>query len=159
MNIGIIAVGRMKEGAEQILLSRYGERAKKIGKQIGLDGFNIIEIAEAKANNKERRKEQEAKLILANIKKNAKIIVLYEGGQNINSAQFTQKIADWRDEGEKELQFIIGGPDGLDKIIMAKADMVLSFSSLTWPHQLVRIMLMEQLYRLTTILTNHPYHK
>ncbi len=159
MNIGIIGVGRMKEGAEQILLNRYGERAKKIGKQIGLDGFNIIEIAESKANNKERRKEQEAKLILANIKKNAKIIVLHEGGKNINSAQFTQKIASWRDEGEKELQFIIGGPDGLDKIIMAKADMVLSFSSLTWPHQLVRIMLMEQLYRLTTILTNHPYHK
>ncbi len=75
------------------------------------------------------------------------------------SEDFAHRIARWRDDGKQALSFVIGGADGLDPALLKSADLTLSFSPLTWPHQMVRIMLAEQLYRATTILSGHPYHR
>ena len=89
----------------------------------------------------------------------AVVISLDEHGKSITSEALAAQIGRWRDDGRAAAAFIIGGADGLDPAFLAKANMVLSFSPLTWPHQLVRIMLAEQLYRATTILSGHPYHR
>ena len=77
----------------------------------------------------------------------------------MGSESLAAEIARWRDAGRSAATFVIGGADGLDPTLRERADLVLSFSPLTWPHQLVRIMLAEQLYRVTTILAGHPYHR
>ncbi len=159
MNVSIICVGRMKAGPERELLSRYIERAQKTGKTLGLSKFNIIEIVEARLSSASARKKTEAKEISKNIPDKAIIIALDERGKSISSLKFANNIANWRDEGKSDICFIIGGADGLYENITSSANMMLAFSSLTWPHQLVRIMLSEQLYRTTTILSNHPYHR
>lgn len=159
MNLSIIAVGKMKLGPERELLKKYIERAKKTGKQLALNGFNIIEIVESRLSSVAARKSEEAKAILAHIPNGAIIIALDENGKSINSLKFANNIANWRDNGKANICFIIGGADGLDNKIIANANMILAFSLLTWPHQLVRILLAEQLYRTTTILSNHPYHR
>jgi 23S rRNA (pseudouridine1915-N3)-methyltransferase len=87
------------------------------------------------------------------------VVALDERGKSITSGAFAQQLMRWRDDGRPAASFIIGGADGLDPALAGKADLVLSFSPLTWPHQLVRIMLSEQLYRATTILSGHPYHR
>ncbi len=159
MNIGVIAIGKMKSGPERELFERYALRARNSGKQLGLSGFNVIEIIESKAKTALLRKSEEAKAIKANIAKNSIIIALDEKGKSITSLKFANQLASWRDEGHKNLSFIIGGADGLDATLLNSANIKLAFSLLTWPHQLVRIMLMEQFYRATTILSNHPYHR
>jgi 23S rRNA (pseudouridine1915-N3)-methyltransferase len=87
------------------------------------------------------------------------VVALDEHGKSIGSEALSQQIARWRDAGKAAVSFVIGGADGLDPGFIADAELVLSFSPLTWPHQLVRIMLAEQLYRTTTILAGHPYHR
>ena len=159
MDIAIVAVGRMKSGPEREILSRYLDRAKKTGRQIGLSSFNIVEIAESRANNAATRKSEEAKSISAQLPDKSLTVALDERGKSISSTAFSGYISAWRDEGRGSLRFIIGGADGLERELVKKADLVLAFSALTWPHQLVRIMLAEQLYRTTTILSNHPYHR
>ena len=77
----------------------------------------------------------------------------------MDSEQFAEKLGGWRDSGRKSLIVAIGGPDGHDPALRAKADMLLAFGAMTWPHQLVRIMVAEQLYRAATILSGHPYHR
>ncbi len=159
MNIGIIAIGRLKRGLEGELFERYQTRAQNIGRQIGFSGFEVSEIVESRGGSKILRQKEEAKNINAQIAQNSIIIALDENGQNINSQKFASMLANFRDEGNKNLHFIIGGADGIDRDLRAKANKILAFSALTWPHQLVRIMLMEQIYRAMTILTNHPYHR
>ena len=77
----------------------------------------------------------------------------------MGSEEFAKKLGRWRDDGTESVSFVIGGADGLDPAFVKEATLSLSFSPLTWPHQLVRIMLAEQLYRATTILSGHPYHR
>jgi len=88
----------------------------------------------------------------------SRIIALDERGRDLSSAQLAQQLTQWQQEG-RDVTFVIGGADGLDPDFVKRADLVLSFSPLTWPHQMVRIMLAEQLYRTTTILSGHPYHR
>jgi 23S rRNA (pseudouridine1915-N3)-methyltransferase len=87
------------------------------------------------------------------------VVALDERGKTLGSEDFAQRLLRWRDDGKPALSFVIGGADGLDPAFVKAADLTLSFSPLTWPHQLVRIMLAEQLYRATTILSGHPYHR
>ncbi|MCF6344109.1 MAG: 23S rRNA (pseudouridine(1915)-N(3))-methyltransferase RlmH [Devosiaceae bacterium] len=148
----------MKAGTERELLNRYIERAQKTGKVLSLT-FNIVEIIESRLSSASARKKAEAKEISKNTPKKAIIIALDERGKSISSLKFANNIANWRDEGKSDICFVIGGADGLNENITSSANMMLAFSSLTWPHQLVRIMLSEQLYRTTTILSNHPYHR
>lgn len=158
MRILIAAVGRMKQGPERELVSRYLDRARAAGKPLALTHFDVVEHAESRAAMPEQRKEDEAKSILAALPDSV-VVALDEHGQTMPSAALAARIARWRDDGRSSLGFVIGGADGLAPSLRQRAELTLSFSPLTWPHQLVRIMLAEQLYRATTILSGHPYHR
>ena len=87
-------------------------------------------------------------------------MVLLDGrGENISSDALAGRVRGWRDGARETVCFIIGGADGLGPALRDRADLVLAFGSATWPHQLVRIMLLEQIYRTMTILSGHPYHR
>jgi 23S rRNA (pseudouridine1915-N3)-methyltransferase len=155
----IIAVGRMKAGLERDLMQRYDERAKMTARSLGLIGPELRDIDESRARRPEDRKAEEAKAILAHIPQGAVVIALDERGKHLTSPALAQFIGHSRDEGAPACVFIIGGADGLDEAVRAKAQMVLAFGALTWPHQMVRVMLSEQLYRMMTIMSGHPYHR
>ena len=159
MRIAIAAIGRMKTGPERELVARYLERARATGKPLGLTHFDIAEWAESRAGSATRRKTEEAADLIKAAPDGYVRVALDEHGKSTTSETFAADIAKWRDAGRAGLTFFIGGADGLDAELVAGADRVLSFSPLTWPHQLVRILLTEQLYRATTILSGHPYHR
>lgn len=158
MRIHIAAIGRMKQGPERELVARYLERAVQSGKPVALTGFDVVELPESRATSVASRKSDEAKALRAALPEGV-IVALDERGRMLGSEAFANQLGRWRDDGRPILSFVIGGADGLDPALIADADQTLSFSPLTWPHQLVRIMLAEQLYRATTILAGHPYHR
>jgi 23S rRNA (pseudouridine1915-N3)-methyltransferase len=90
---------------------------------------------------------------------NAVTVVLDERGKPLNSMEFARKLESWRDTGRRETRFLIGAADGHEGEMRDQADLLLSFGPATWPHLLVRAMLAEQLFRATSILANHPYHR
>ena len=129
------------------------------GRGIGFTEIEIVEIKDSRAQEVGRRQLEEA-IALANvIPDGAVTIVLDSQGENLDSAAIAGEIRAWRDSGREAAAFVIGGPDGLGDEIKRRADFSLSFGSATWPHQFVRIMLLEQLYRAATILSGHPYHR
>ena len=158
MRVTIAAVGRMKAGPERDMVARYLDRAVGGGKPLALTSFDVIEQTESRASSSASRKADEAKALRAALPEGI-VVALDERGKSMASEPFAQQIGRWRDDGRPAASFVIGGADGLDPEFVAKADLVLSFSPMVWPHQLVRIMLAEQLYRTTTILTGHPYHR
>jgi 23S rRNA (pseudouridine1915-N3)-methyltransferase len=159
MRILIAAVGRLKQGPERDLAERYRKRAADFGRKLGLQAFDIVEIKESRADNLERRMLEES-IALANvIPERASAVILDERGATMNSASFAVHLQDWRAQDKPAVVFIIGGADGLAPSLRQRADLALAFGTLTWPHQLVRIMLLEQLYRAVTILGGHPYHR
>ena len=158
MRIAIAAIGRMKQGPERELVARYLDRARASGKPLALTGFDILEFAESRAASADSRKDEEARVLRAALPEGI-VVALDEHGRSLASAAFASQLARWRDDGRPAVSFVIGGADGLDPAFAKAADLTLSFSPLTWPHQLVRIMLAEQLYRTTTILSGHPYHR
>jgi 23S rRNA (pseudouridine1915-N3)-methyltransferase len=158
VRIGIFAVGKLKQGPERELCSRYVERARLAGKPLGLSGFTISEQSESRASSPEARKAEEGRAFRDSLPEGI-IVALDEHGKSLTSERFARQIAQWRDDGRPAVSFVIGGADGLDPGLAGAADLTLSFSPLTWPHQLVRIMLAEQLYRAVTILSGHPYHR
>lgn len=158
MRLTVIAVGRLKAGAERDLATRYVDRVNAAGARIGLS-VAIRELPESKAGRPADRSRDEALAIAAILPEGAPLIVLDETGDGLSSEAFAKKLARWRDDGEGELAFVIGGADGLDEMILRQARLRLAFGAMTWPHQLVRAMLAEQLYRAVTILTGHPYHR
>ena len=157
MRIGIVAIGRMKQGPERDLVARYLDRAIASGKALGLTNFAVSELTESRAGSAASRKSEEAKALAAHLPAGGIVVALDEHGKTLGSEDFAQRIARWRDDGKQALSFVIGGADGLEPGFVRSADLTLSFSPLTWPHQLVRIMLAEQMYRATTILSGHPY--
>lgn len=159
MRVLIGAIGRMKQGPERELVSRYLDRAVAGGRPLGLTGFEIAEFNESRAGTASSRKADEAKLLRGAMPEGALLVALDERGKGIGSEAFAAQVGRWRDDGRQALAFVIGGADGLDPALVREAGLVLSFSPLTWPHQMVRIMLAEQLYRVTTILSGHPYHR
>ena len=158
MRIGVHAVGRMKAGPERELAERYFERFAKTGPSIGLEFAGVAEIAESRARSAAERRREEGSALEAH-RKDAALFLLDERGKNPTSEELSARVADLRDGGRKHLVFAVGGPDGHDPELRAAADLVLSFGAQTWPHQLVRVMLAEQLYRVATILSGHPYHR
>jgi 23S rRNA (pseudouridine1915-N3)-methyltransferase len=155
----VAAVGRLKPGPDRELAERYRDRAVKAGRPLGLRGPDIVEVKESRAREAERRMTEEAIAIAGALPDGAIKVVLDSRGQNASSDAFAQRIRSWRDAGCPAAGFIIGGPDGLAAGLVDGADMTIAFGSAIWPHQLVRIMLMEQIYRVTTILSRHPYHR
>ncbi|HEV3373541.1 MAG TPA: 23S rRNA (pseudouridine(1915)-N(3))-methyltransferase RlmH [Xanthobacteraceae bacterium] len=159
MRILIAAVGRLKQGPERELAERYRKRAADFGRKVGLQTFDIVEIRESRADNVERRMVEESIAVANVVPERAVTVILDERGSTMNSAAFAGRLQDWRTAERPALVFIIGGADGLASSLRDKADLALAFGPLTWPHQLVRIMLLEQLYRAVTILGGHPYHR
>jgi 23S rRNA (pseudouridine1915-N3)-methyltransferase len=158
MKVTIAAVGRLKAGAERELAERYSERAAAAGRRLGLT-FGLIEIAESRAAEAALRKEQEAAGLLAGLSPGAIVVALDETGKALTSRAFAEHIAKWRDSGAGELALAIGGPDGHGKALLDRASLVLALGPMTWPHQIVRSLIAEQLYRAVTILSGHPYHR
>jgi len=158
MKIAILAVGRLKAGPERDLFERYIDRAAAAGRRLGLS-FALNEFPESRAAGAEARKDQEAEVILAKSPRDAVLIALDERGTALDSMAFAERLRVWRDGGKGDVTVVIGGPDGLGKAVSTHADLRLAFGTMTWPHQLVRIMLAEQLYRAVTILSGHPYHR
>jgi 23S rRNA (pseudouridine1915-N3)-methyltransferase len=159
MRIVITAVGRLKAGPERELAARYRDRAVTAGRPLGLRGPDVVEVKESRARDAQRRVTEEAIALAGTLPDNAIKVVLDSRGQNVSSDGLAQLIRAWRDGGREAVCFIAGGADGLAAGLRDAADMSFAFGSATWPHQLVRIMLMEQIYRAMTILSGHPYHR
>lgn len=158
MRVVIAAVGRLKQGPERELAERYRKRIEQAGRSVGVRDIEIVEVRESRAQEPEKRVIEES-IALANlIPEGAMLAILDERGENPGSAAFAGLLQRWQQDGRTAV-FIIGGPDGLTPALRAKADLTLAFGNATWPHQLVRIMLLEQVYRAVTILSGHPYHR
>lgn len=151
MNILIIAVGRMKKSPENELIAAYLKRCPWT--------IKIIEVEERRPIKGAERMAREADLLLNAIPDGAIVVALDERGKEMRSVAFAQKINSFQDQGIKSLVFLIGGADGYDKKVKERADALISFGVMTWPHMMVRAMLSEQLYRASSILQGHPYHK
>ncbi len=159
MRIDVAAVGRLKQGPERELVSRYAERLAASGRSIGLSGPHLTEIPESPARSVAERMAQEAQAILAALPGDSLVVALDERGSTMASDAFAARVGRWRDEGRRNLVFVVGGPDGLAQQVRDRASELLSFGRMTMPHQLVRVLLLEQLYRTATILSGHPYHR
>jgi 23S rRNA (pseudouridine1915-N3)-methyltransferase len=159
MRILVAAIGRLKQGPERELAAWYRKRAEASGRSLGLRDFEIVEIRESRANDTERRRVEES-IALANvIPDDAIIVVLDQRGESLDSPALAAVLRQWREQDRSAVCFIIGGADGLAPSLLERAKLRLAFGAATWPHQLVRIMLLEQLYRAGTILAGHPYHR
>ncbi len=159
MRILVAAVGRLKQGAERDLAADYRKRAEAIGRSFGLREIEIVEIRESRAHDAERRRVEESIAIANVIPERSIVVILDERGDNLDSAALAATLRRWREEDRSAVCFIIGGADGLAQSLRERAKLKLAFGAATWPHQLVRIMLLEQLYRAGTILAGHPYHR
>lgn len=156
MNIKVIAVGKIKE---QYLKDAIKEYEKRL---MSFCSFSVIEVVAEQINDEslcEKYKEIEADRILQNIKKNSFIITLEIKGKSFTSEAFAQKIKDISNEGINDVVFIIGGANGLHKKVSDIANMKISFSQMTFTHQMIRVLLIEQIYRAFKINANEPYHR
>ncbi len=121
--------------------------------------MKLIEIAESRGRRGEDRIREEAAGLGAAIPENAAIVALDARGKALSSTDLAGRLERWRDRGTPAIIFLIGGADGLAERLGGRAELALGFGAATWPHQLVRIMLLEQIYRAMTILSGHPYHR
>ena len=159
MRITVFAVGRMKSGPERELADRYFDRLKKTGSPLGLEFSSVTEITESRAQQPDLRKQEESAKVLEALDQGGVLVLLDERGKTMPSEDFANAIARFRDDGKRQLLLAIGGPDGHDADLRKRADLVLALGAMTWPHQIVRILVAEQLYRATTILSGHPNHR
>lgn len=159
MRLTLAAVGRLKAGPERELVARYAERIAATGKAVGLSGLTLRETDESRARRPEDRKSEEARALRALIPVGARIVALDERGRSLSSEKFAAEVGALRDAGQRDLCFVIGGADGLDDGLRAEAALVFSFGAATLPHQLVRALVAEQVYRAISILAGHPYHR
>lgn len=159
MKITIIAVGKIKE---KYLKDAIAEYTKRLGKYCKLE---IIEVADEKTPDhanaimEEAIRAKEAERILKYVKDDAYVITLEIEGKQLTSEQFADKIETLGIQGKSHIIFIIGGSIGLGKEVLLKSDYALSFSKMTFPHQLMRVILLEQIYRSYRIINGEPYHK
>lgn len=145
----VIAVGRGRGSEEQALYDRYAGRLRPAPR--------LIEIAEGRGSAVEA-KRREATAILGAVPEGTVLVALDLGGADETTEAFAARLARWREAG-KTVAFAIGGAEGLDAGVIARAQHVLAFGRATWPHLLVRAMLAEQLFRADSLLRGHPYHR
>ncbi|MGR3498994.1 MAG: 23S rRNA (pseudouridine(1915)-N(3))-methyltransferase RlmH [Limimaricola soesokkakensis] len=155
MRVRICAVGRMKSGPERALVEDYTARFDRTGRALGLGPLTITEVDDRKGGGM----AAEAALLDRAIPDGAVICAMDERGREMSSPDFANMLAGWRDQGRAEVAFVIGGADGIDPALRSRADAMLSFGPMVWPHMLVRAMLSEQLYRAASILAGAPYHR
>jgi 23S rRNA (pseudouridine1915-N3)-methyltransferase len=159
MKISVHAVGRMKTGPERELADRYFDRFAKAGPAIGLEFAGVAETPESRAQTGSERRREEGRALQGYLQPGNALFLLDERGRNFSSEEFAGRLGLLRDGGRKGLVLAIGGADGHDASLRDQADLVISMGAMTWPHQIVRVMLGEQLYRAATILAGHPYHR
>jgi 23S rRNA (pseudouridine1915-N3)-methyltransferase len=159
MRVVVIAIGRLKQGPERELVERYRGRFDDIGRKLGFRGLEVPEISESRARDAATRIAEEAAAISALLPEKYVLVTLDERGDNVDSASFAGHLGRWRDQSAANTIFVIGGADGLSPELQRKAKLRIAFGSATWPHQMVRVMLLEQIYRAATILAGHPYHR
>ncbi|OUT90945.1 MAG: hypothetical protein CBB87_07390 [Micavibrio sp. TMED27] len=150
MKIDLITIGRLKKGPLFDLCADY---QKRIGWPL-----NLIEC-ESKHSDATKANDDEQALILSHLRNDAVVVVLDERGNGLKSLDFAKTIEKFQNIGERHMQFVIGGADGLNDEIRNRASILLSFGQQTWPHMLARVMILEQIYRAQQILKNHPYHR
>ena len=159
MKITILTVGKIKEKFYRDAISEYGKRLSRYCK------LDIVEVADEKtpehASGAENQKilQKEGERLLANVRDNTYVIILAIKGKMLDSVELSQKISDLTVSGVSDITFIIGGSLGLSDKVMKRGDFLLSFSPMTFPHQLMRVILLEQVYRSYRIANNEPYHK
>ena len=159
MRLALVCVGRLKAGPERELFDRYFKRLGESARGVGIAGVDLREIVESRARRPEDRREEEAAAIFGAAPAGAVLAALDERGVSLSSADWAAEIGRARDASRPAYAVIVGGPEGLSDSLRAKAYRVVSFGAMTWPHQLVRAMACEQLYRAMTILSGHPYHR
>ena len=160
MHLILHAVGRMKSGPEHELFERYFSRAGKLAPQLGFQPPRLREIVESRADEADIRKQAETDSLRETMRNHkARLVIFDERARSLSSPQFARHLCTWRDGGTPAVVFGIGGPDGHDPSIIPEAALAISFGSLTMPHQIVRILVAEQIYRAMTITANHPYHR
>jgi 23S rRNA (pseudouridine1915-N3)-methyltransferase len=155
----VVCIGKLKAGPERLMFDRYFKRLAEGARGVGLVGVDLREIGESRSRRPDERRAEEAAAILAATPKGGALVLLDEHGPSSTSDEWAADIGRERDASRPAYAVAIGGPDGLDPSLRAAAHRVLSFGQMTWPHQLVRVMAAEQLYRATTILAGHPYHR
>ena len=159
MRLVVAAIGRLKEGPERELAERYRKRADQTGRRIGFRETEVVEIRESRAQEIGKRMIEESIALTSVIPDKAITLLLDQRGESLDSAALAQRLGRWRDDGRPATVFLMGGDDGLAPSLRDKANLKLAFGAATWPHQLVRIMLLEQIYRAVSILSGHPYHR
>jgi 23S rRNA (pseudouridine1915-N3)-methyltransferase len=155
VRVYICAVGRLRAGPEKDLIEDYLLRFERTGRALGLGPAHVVEVEDKKGGGM----AAEAALLERAVPAGALICVLDERGKVETSPAFADRLGGWRDQGCRDLAFVIGGADGIDRALRARADHALSFGKMVWPHMLVRVMLSEQLYRAVSILSGGPYHR
>lgn len=148
----------MKDGPERELQARYLERARATGRALGISAIDIVELAESRATRAQDRKADEARDLLARAGEGV-VIALDEKGTSPSSEAFADLVKAALARGDKNLNFILGGADGLSDELVTRADKRIAFGAMTMPHQLARVLLIEQIYRATTLMSGHPYHR
>lgn len=150
MEVVIAAVGRDRAGPTRALFEDYCRRSAW--------AVRLVEIAPRTSQPLDRRLEEEAERLLKVVPRDARLIALDQSGTQTDSAGFARRIGRWQEQASV-LVFVIGGADGLAGSVLERADATLAFGRMTWPHRLARVMLAEQIYRASTILSGHPYHR
>lgn len=144
MLIRIAAIGRMRDPPLQELVARYIGRCHW--------SVDVLEL-------QPKPRQTEAALLDKAVIGSERLIAMDERGKSLTSRDFAQLLSNWQDQGCRQLTCLIGGAEGLDSSLRARADTTLAFGQATWPHMLARVMLCEQLYRASSIIQNHPYHR
>ncbi len=151
----ILAIGKAGRGPEAELVDEYRRRLARQGRRIGLGPLEIVELEPRGKGGR----EAEAALLEKHLPKGGRVVALDERGKMLSSPDFARWIGAARDGGAGDIAFLVGGADGLAPALRERADLVLSFGPMVWPHLLARAMLSEQLYRAVTILAGSPYHR
>ena len=160
MQLSIIAIGQMRGADEMPLVEDFHRRIEASGRQLGISSLSFLELrAKRGLTGGEKKRSENALIAEALARRNGPLIVLDKTGKSLASRAFADRLQGWIERGDSDVTFVIGGADGLDDKIRARADMVLSFGPMTWPHMLARVLLCEQIWRSVSILTRHPYHR
>ena len=145
----ISAIGKTKTQQEDLITLKYLKRIKNIE----------IKQYEIKLNNKQKKIEEEGLKLINSTPSNGRLVLLDEQGENLTSPELAKMVLDWRNDNITYINFAIGGAFGNGDQIKRRADKIIALGKLTWPHQMVKMMIAEQIYRIETIIQGHPYHK
>ena len=152
MKVRLVLVGRSDRGMVSDGLEHYLKRTER------LFPVEQVVLAEAGKGDPAYQQKVESERILGALKPGERVVVLDERGRTMTSPQFAEQLGLWRDQGVRQVAFVIGGAYGMNDAVRKRADLVLTLSAMVFPHQLVRVLFAEQLYRATTILQGSPYH-